>query len=313
MNISEEQIALWILGRPRFQRLLMQAFITAVTFYGAAFLSLNIESTIQTEQSFLYVHLPVFLLVLTALVFLFNFFSTTVEIVREKREHQKDTISHAYVQVDRLLSNRSAVIERSSGDRELLAKQFTYSLNNVKSIIDTTYNIFESVYGRSALPANRIDFEVTFMTKSLKDNEITIPAAANRDHKQPRSMIMRNADTTIYDNTVTAEIYEMDRPQMRIISDTTKESYAELYEDQKKRICSSVVYPVLSNSNRLLGTIVVHCDKSGFFSRGDRKYWESLLEIFAKRIAMETITMEALRSLQTDSVVEIPRIVDLLY
>ena len=313
MKILQEQVALWILDRSRFQRLLMQAFITAVTFYGAAFLSLNIESTLQTEQSFLYIHLPLFLVFLTILVFLFNFVSTTVDIVREKWEQQKDTISHAYVQVDRLLSHRSAEIENSSGDSALLASRLSYSLTNVKSIIDTAYNIFESVYGRSALPEKRIDFEVTFMTKSLKDGKITIPSAANREQKQPISMIMRNENTYIYDSTITAAIYEMDRPRMQIISDTSKENYAELYKDQKKRIRSSVVFPVLSNNNRLLGTIVVHCDRSGFFDTRDAKFWESLLEIFAKRIAIETITMEAFCSLSDDSVVEITRIVDPSY
>jgi GAF domain-containing protein len=76
---------------------------------------------------------------------------------------------------------------------------------------------------------------------------------------------------------------------MRIISDTAdpRSSYAEIYSDQRQRIRSSVVYPILSSEYELLGTLVLHCDRTAFFLEEDRKFWRDFCELFAKRIALE--------------------------
>jgi len=70
--------------------------------------------------------------------------------------------------------------------------------------------------------------------------------------------------------------------------------YHELYPGQKSRILSSVIYPVSSETNELLGTLVVHCNRIQFFLKEDSKYWSELLEIFSKRIALEKCKLDML-------------------
>jgi hypothetical protein len=76
---------------------------------------------------------------------------------------------------------------------------------------------------------------------------------------------------------------------MVIVEDTLAPGagYDEPYPGQTNRIKSSVVYPVLSSRNAVLGTLVVHCDKVRFFRTGEGRYWREVLEIFAARIALE--------------------------
>jgi len=94
-------------------------------------------------------------------------------------------------------------------------------------------------------------------------------------------------------------IYREQKPSIRIIENTcdSKYNYNELYDKQKNRIKSSIIYPVLSPKNELLGTIVVHCDKNGFFKNEKEKFWIELLEIFSKRIAIEKMKMDFLFNL----------------
>jgi GAF domain-containing protein len=131
------------------------------------------------------------------------------------------------------------------------------------------------------------------MTKSYADGEVTIMAWRNRDRRAPRSLILREKDPTIYRNTVTAEVYAAQRPEPIIVPSTASSiEYHETYDGQKDRIKSTIVYPVLSDNNVLLGTLVVHCDKDRFFSNDDQLFWRSLLEIYAKRIAHQKLCLD---------------------
>lgn len=137
-----------------------------------------------------------------------------------------------------------------------------------------------------------ISFEVTFMTKSYKDGYITIPYSANKENRTPISMLQRNQNT--YDNTETAKIYKMIQPKMILIENTADEEnhYEEIYENQKDRIRSSVILPVLSHRNELLGTLVVHCDQAGFFKSSRSDFWKELLEMFSVEIGYCKLMMD---------------------
>jgi GAF domain-containing protein len=172
------------------------------------------------------------------------------------------------------------------------------SLKNIQLLIEELYSLFEANYGKSEELEERINFEVTFMTQSYIDGEITIPAYANRDRRAPISMSFRNANPTIYKNTVTALVYRDEKPMLRIIEDTEDPhtNYSELYTKQKERIKSSIIFPVLSPSNLLLGTIVIHCDKRHFFKYEDLRYWTEIIEIFSKFLGIEKIKLDVLSS-----------------
>ena len=150
------------------------------------------------------------------------------------------------------------------------------------------------IYGSTSYDSDRIDFEVTFMTKSYFDDKITIPASANKNMRRPRSMVLRKDKPDIYKNTITASIYNSEQPSCIIVSDTndTRSQYHELYPDQKSRIKSSIINPVLSSNNRMLGAIVVHCDKRDFFKEEERKFWIDYIEVFSKSIGAEKINLD---------------------
>ena len=172
------------------------------------------------------------------------------------------------------------------------------SLKNIQNIINSLYNYFEVEYGKQIDGQNRINFEVTFMTKSYKDKKITIPASANRNGRSPNSMLFREENPDLYDHTVTAKIYESNRPEIVVVENTNIENYNEVYDGQKQRIKSSIVYPVLSDKNELLGTIVVHCDKESFFRKLDSAVWGEIMEIYAKKVALEKVKIDVFSTLE---------------
>ncbi len=137
------------------------------------------------------------------------------------------------------------------------------------------------------------------MTKSYIDGYITIPASANKDGRSPLSMVLRKAQPKIYENTISASIYRETRPNVKIIEDTSNQKfgYEVLYAHQLDRIKSSIISPVFSDTNELLGTLVVHCDLINFFKYDKLKYWTNLLEIFAKRLAFEKAKLDLLNYL----------------
>ncbi|MFT3787635.1 MAG: GAF domain-containing protein [Tepidisphaeraceae bacterium] len=202
----------------------------------------------------------------------------------------------AYTAIDRVTGNGLRRVHRWEGDGNLFIDSLVTSVQTIKDIVAEGYNTFETCFCHSDGVADRVDFEMTFMTKSYIDHQITIPAAANRDMRTPRSMVLRKENPEIYSNTETASVYRAARPAAIIVEDTSNAgaNYAELYAGQKERIRSSIIYPVLSDSNELLGTLVVHCDSPAFFSNSRQRFWFDLLEVFAKRIAVEKMKLDKL-------------------
>ena len=288
---------IWFSGLSLGFRLLISSLATAIPFYFSAYLSYSLTQTATLGGTTeLGIHVAVFIVLLTAVVFISLYF---ISIRNELRDEDQSRIAlqlHAYTFVDRLISKSLQTLQFGSDLSDAFIHRFVVSLSDLQDIVTSAYNSFEAAYGKSRGSNNRVDFEVTFMTKSYKDFKITIPASANRDGRAPRSMVLRKQNTDIYDCTVTAIIYNEPRPAIHIVEDTQadKNAYTELYPGQINRIRSSIIYPVLSDTNELLGTLVVHCDKGGFFSKTDEKFWTDVLEIFAKRIAYVKTKMDIL-------------------
>lgn len=165
--------------------------------------------------------------------------------------------------------------------------QILQASSNIQFAIDCCYAFFEKAYTDNNSMVSEIRFEVTFMTLSYKDEGITVPYSCNKERRQPNSMLSRENNPDLYNETETAKIYKEynagKKPRMKLIEDTKTEGsgYSEVYEGQKNRIQSTVIFPVFSHRNELLGTIVVHCDKANFFKRKQYRFWEELLEIFS--------------------------------
>lgn len=264
---------------------LISAFIT---FY----LRLSLERTIQVQ---LFIAVVAFVLYAISK----RYVELRVESMDQATQKQRDALGQAYALLDDVTARRTTELEAFLSHDVQLSKAadvFRSSiagLQHIQILIEALYTVFESQFGQTGALLAAIDFEVTFMSMSYRDGKITIYAWQNRDRRAPRSLVLRNTDPDLYSTTVTAQVYKDVRPEMRITEDTGKESYAEVYPGQRDRIKSAVVYPVLSPSNKLLGTTVVHCNKPGFFKNAEAAFWRKLLEIYAKRIAHEKIALDS--------------------
>jgi GAF domain-containing protein len=178
-------------------------------------------------------------------------------------------------------------------------------LDAVRVLVKSLYEVMSSAYSGEWVD-EKINFEVTFMTRSYLDQGITIAAWANSDGQSPRSLLARRSNPKLYDSTVTAELYrdeEIGRASPRIIEDTADPvyRYQAVYPNQKERIKSSIIWPILSDETRLLGTLVVHCDKPNFFLQKDERYWSQILSVFARRIALEKLRLDMSIYVHTDA------------
>lgn len=290
MDKRRYKIAKWLHQRSRTSRALWSALVTALTFYFGRLLSVHIASTIKLDQQYeTAFHAALFVVLLVIIVFIYRVLVDALDVYQQTMDSERATILHAYNLCDQITAEKSSELENTGSAEEALSiVACSTTLRGVQRVVQAAYQTFEAAYGKASASEDRIDFEVTFMTQSLIDNKITIPAAANKDGRMPRSMELRKTNANIYDSTVTADLYRVQSPRIRIVPNTEdSHDYKELYPNQKARIKSSVVFPILSNKNRLLGTLVVHCDRTHFFDLSKEKYWSDLLEIFAKRLALE--------------------------
>jgi GAF domain-containing protein len=296
MEAGSYRIAKWLSQRSRTVRVLWLAFVTAVTFYFGRVLSVYLAASLQAEPYAAAFHAIFFIILLMTVVFTFRLLAQAIDLYEAGIELEKATILHGYQMCDRLTVDKASSLEDApSPSSALIRAAIPESTREIQNIVQAAYATFESAYGKASSSEDRVDFEVTFMTESIADGKITIPAAANKDGRMPRSMELRKTNENIYTNSVTADLYRVQSPRIRIVENTedAAHEYKELYPNQKNRIKSSVVFPILSNRNRLLGTLVVHCDRPDFFLSSKEKYWSDLLEIFAKRIALEVQRLRA--------------------
>lgn len=215
-------------------------------------------------------------------------------------------VQRAFVSMKSLENSQGEQLQKQLKGKSSISSELlvTICINNITSIVNQCYEFFDNTFSTGDL-VKPISFEVTFMTKSYQDKEITIPAARNRERTQPCSMLKRQTNKLIYSNTVSAEVYSEyengKKPQMHIISDTNSQrkdsnqkEYHFIYEGQGDRIKSSIVLPIISHKNELLGTLVVHCNQPNFFKQKKEDFWRELLDIFSVEIAKEKIYLDIL-------------------
>jgi membrane protein implicated in regulation of membrane protease activity len=277
-------------------RLLIEAITVSFAAYFAAVASNWISDYFRTEGLVSVLIRFVAVVIVSALVlFLFWIFQTGPDAELQSRTK---ILLNARSQLDEALAAKLARVERLDPYRP--ADGRAEAELSIESHVRGLYRCLDANYADSDVPGSRVNFEVTFMTRDYSDNFVTIMSWANRDGRAPRSLAQRTARPDIYDATVTAQVYReaADRlPSLRIIEDTQKTpDYSELYSGQKSRIRSSVVYPVFNSRNILLGTLVSHCDRAGFFRERNQKYWRELNDMFALRIAVEKTKLDALHT-----------------
>lgn len=291
----------WYEGLTSWPKIFLNALATSIPFYFASILSSSVASAYQaTAGSALLIHASVFGFLIVILVFSYRLLLFYYSAYLNEGELEHNAIFKAFTLCDRTIIRQHKIIKESFVDPSNKLGHLICSIDRIQEIVADVYFTFESIYGNQDKSGERIDFEVTFMTKSYKDGEITIPCSFNRSGRKPRSMFLRKENPKIYDATETAKMYTSKRPDPIIIPNTTSPDYTEVYPKQKERIKSSIIYPVLCEDNILLGTLVVHCDQSGFFQLEKQKFWSDLLEIFAKRISVEKVKLDLVAELAKD-------------
>ncbi len=257
-------------------------FVAAASYFGGIVIAL-IKETKETGTPYLLLILGGFVL-----VGLMSIIAALIGLVvqnQQKRDRRTiNVVRYAYKTINLSLTK---FIYFARHVRKRSANQNLDSVLEFQTeVIEEIYSLLEHEYGEGDVLEDRIDFEVTFMTKSYRDEELTIASWASRDGRAPKSLVARSQDSTIYHDTEADKLYNDPNHSVRIISRTSTDQYKELYPGQKARIKSSIIYPVFCDNSRIEGVVVVHCDKEEFFRQRDRKFWSELLDIYAKRLAL---------------------------
>jgi len=287
-------VKIWIIRNIRFIKNLSVFIVAVVTNLISNGLYSNfIEKQIFTPS--LVIKFLITCILFFAIIFLFNKCSDLLIEHLFPEVYEERSLIYA----NKLIKKATSKTQQRINTIDRLDEKVLESLSSdaLNDLIESCYSFFESKYSSADGNLVSIKFEITFMTLSYIDNEITIPYSCNENRQSPTSMHNRKDNMKIYNNTETAAVYrEADgnkEPQMRIIEDTDKaEQYAELYSGQKHRIKSSIIFPVLSPDKHLLGTIVAHCDKANFFRKSKSRYWREYMEIFSAPIGKEKLILD---------------------
>lgn len=248
------------------------------------------------------------LLLLSVLIIIIiaSFISKKIKIILLKDGNYNKFIDKAYHETQQLAlecqSQFQEICNRPYKEDDVL----TWISNSMQNTIDRCYSFFCNSFDTGHHLVDDMSFEVTFMTKSHRDDKITIPYSCNKEHRTPTSMLLREDKADIYDETVTAEIYneyEYNRKtKFKLIPDTLKSgcdnghSYKFIYNDQESRIKSTIVIPVLSHRSELLGTIVVHCNVTNFFKKNKEKFWEAIMQAFSSEMGKYMLMLNYFKS-----------------
>lgn len=257
-----------------------------------------LSGTLESENT---APAKIFVLITLILATIFMFF--VIACIAEFIKHliwRDDTddryMKHAFLHIKELGANRQESFqEHQNALQPQNATDFMVdeAVRNMQLVVQSCFNFFNSAFSETGQLVDNIKFESTFMTRSYIDQEITIPCSANKENRTPISMLQREENPKIFENTETAKIYGMTRPAMILIEDTsTNGDYVETYQHQKERIKSSVILPVLSHRNELLGTLVVHCNQARFFRRSRYAFWMELLEIFSVELGYHKLLLD---------------------
>ncbi len=291
---SYKAVSIYLYRHPR-AKLLIESLVVAVAAYFSAWLTGQIERTQSAGNLVtLGLHFAAVATVTAVVVFMFKLLRAGPDIEMQERA---SVLAIARSQLDDCLASELARLgSLNSGSISGIAEPLMSITNLVKGL----YRCVDTRYASSDVPGERTNFEVTFMSRDYIDGAVTILSWASREGRAPKSLSYRASRPSIYDSTITAALYresDSQLPRPRIIENTsTARDYAELYAGQKNRIKSTIVYPVLSANNELLGTLVLHCDRENFFRYRDERFWYQLIEMFSLRIAIEKLSLDFLHS-----------------
>jgi len=223
-----------------------------------------------------------------------------LDSLKKHLQERESVIADARERVTRLnvehLARCDAIMEKDKVSIDELRSALICELDRINRLITAAWEIVNLKHNVSMAATDRLNFEMTLITPSLRDSELTIASWCNRDNVRPKSLLLREqGNTPIYRRTKAAEMIRKRVVETLVIEDTSAptEDYQPLYEGQKVRIRSSVLHPILSSKSEHLGVLVLHCEQNGFFQKSDGRYWRELFSVFAPAIALELERIKA--------------------
>ena len=217
---------------------------------------------------------------------------SVAEADRNRLQREINAHRSGYQTLNREISEYIKLLRSLAPD---LAGISTAPVDLMRNACRDLYETLEGEYGHSVRVSEHVEFEVTFMTKSIDDGELTVAAWANRDARAPKSLAKRKYDSKVYAGTESDKVYQDENRSPRFVKSTTSPDYKEIYPGQKNRIKSSVIYPVVDDQFTLQGTLVVHCDSENFFGKELEKFWREMLEPYTKRLALARIAADKIK------------------
>lgn len=279
------------------------AFLAIVSFTIGALLEERVQkfSSDQPGEQLIGIKWILVLLLIALLWGLLRYWYLRVlEAQLNNREEKQRAITNARERLTKLsvqhLARCDAIVSEDSLSFDEIRSVLICEIDRIKALVDTAWEVVNSHHNVSVDAIERINFEMTLITSSIRDSELTIAAWCNRDNLRPKSLLIREReDTRIYQLTEAAKMISKRITDTIIIEDTSEpaKNYQHLYEGQKERIRSSVLHPILSSKNEHLGVLVLHCERAGFFRDKDRWYWRELLSVFSAPIALEIERIKA--------------------
>lgn len=278
----------------------VKAFISGFTAIAAFTLGAVLENRVQMVTSdqpgdFAKGALWIVMLIVVGIAWGLLHFSyrNFLETHNNTKEKNRRVIEEARERVTKLtlqqLTNCDAIVEKENVSSNDFRSVLICEVERINNLITAAWEVVNSHHNVSDLPTERINFEVTLITPSILDAKLTVASWHNRDNRRPMSLLKRDNDKNIYYRTEAAKMMANNSINTKIIEDTSapSENYDALYDDQKSRIRSSVLHPILSPKSKPLGVLVLHCEVPGFFKVADCRYWHELFSVFAPSVALE--------------------------
>ena len=219
----------------------------------------------------------------------------------EERAAQRRTLNYAReklvgVNLTYLAKCDSLIEKKPFISEEIFRETLICDQTRLQQLVEAIWDVVNSHHNSSSTDEfDRMDFEVTLITQSRKDSHLTIAAWKNRDMRRPRSLAKRKIQPTLYKNSEAAKLIELGSVSTKIIEDTSRPevNYAQYYDDQRLRIRSCVLHPVISPAHQHLGVLVLHCNRPGFFKAKEQRYWSELFSVFSSAVGLELERIDA--------------------
>lgn len=235
------------------------------------------------------------------------------QVANQEREKQESLINCAVKHLvkvntseqERLLNESIALNNNCLTHRALAEICYKNIQNAIGACFDSIQDYHDSLEND---PQKRLtdtfNLTVNFMTESYiysyeKKNKtipsITIAAWRNfNSDKEPSGRGMLAENPQFYANTEAAKMYYGEyKKEIKIISSTEQANITINKEDVYK-LQSMVIAPVLSQSNKLIGTLVAHCNEENFFQESNKAFFDTLFKIFTESIKKDKVMLDAL-------------------